>query len=89
MKLFAILLLLGSSGRPRSARHRIWVKRRHWRKFQELDRRRRAPSSAGNYAAAAQQYGEAACLVPKSARAFYGWASPKPPREIPGRAQGA
>lgn len=41
-------------------------------KFQELDRAAQNAFDHGQYAAAAQQYREAACLVPKSARAFYG-----------------
>jgi Flp pilus assembly protein TadD len=41
-------------------------------RFQELDRSAQAAMGAGQYAAAARQYREAACLVPKSARAFYG-----------------
>jgi tetratricopeptide (TPR) repeat protein len=41
-------------------------------RFQELDRAAQASFDGGRYAAAAQQYREAACLVPQSARAFYG-----------------
>lgn len=41
-------------------------------KFQELDRMAQSAFDRGQFAAAAQQYREAACLVPKSARAFYG-----------------
>jgi tetratricopeptide (TPR) repeat protein len=41
-------------------------------KFQELDREAQAAFDAHQYAAAAQRYRETACLVPKSARAFYG-----------------
>ena len=43
-----------------------------WARFQELDRSAQAAIDAGQYASAARQYREAACLVPKSARAFYG-----------------
>src|SRR5215472_3746603 len=41
-------------------------------KFQELDRAAQSAFDSGQYAAAAQRYREAVCLVPKSARAFYG-----------------
>ncbi len=41
-------------------------------RFQELDRAAQAAFDNGQYAPAARQYREAACLVPKSARAFYG-----------------
>ena len=41
-------------------------------KFQELDRQAQTAFDRGRYAAAAQQYREATCLAPKSARAFYG-----------------
>ena len=41
-------------------------------RFQELDRSAQAAMDSGQYAAAARQYREAACLMPKSARAFYG-----------------
>jgi tetratricopeptide (TPR) repeat protein len=40
--------------------------------FQELDRAAQAALNAGQYDGAARQYREAACLVPKSARALYG-----------------
>jgi tetratricopeptide (TPR) repeat protein len=41
-------------------------------RFQDLDRSAQGAMNSGQYAAAARQYREAACLVPKSARAFYG-----------------
>ena len=41
-------------------------------KFQELDRAAQSAFDTGQYGSAARQYREAACLVPKSARAFYG-----------------
>ncbi len=41
-------------------------------KFQELDRGAQSAFDRGQYAAAAQHYREASCLVPTSARAFYG-----------------
>jgi tetratricopeptide (TPR) repeat protein len=41
-------------------------------KFQELDREAQRAFDGGQYTAAAQRYREATCLVPKSARAFYG-----------------
>ena len=41
-------------------------------RFQTLDRAAQAAFDAGQFTAAARQYREAACLVPKSARAFYG-----------------
>jgi tetratricopeptide (TPR) repeat protein len=41
-------------------------------KFQDLDRAAQSAFDRGQFAAAAEQYREAACLVPKSARAFYG-----------------
>jgi tetratricopeptide (TPR) repeat protein len=41
-------------------------------RFQELDRAAQAAFDSGQYGPAARQYREAACLVPKSARAFYG-----------------
>jgi tetratricopeptide (TPR) repeat protein len=41
-------------------------------RFQELDRAAQAAFDSGQYGPAVRQYGEAACLVPKSARAFYG-----------------
>jgi tetratricopeptide (TPR) repeat protein len=41
-------------------------------RFQQLDQSALAAMDAGQYAAAVRQYREAACLVPKSARAFYG-----------------
>jgi tetratricopeptide (TPR) repeat protein len=41
-------------------------------RFQELDRAAQTAFEAGQYAAAAKHYRDAACLVPKSARAFYG-----------------
>ena len=41
-------------------------------RFQALDGAAQAAFDQGQYAGAAQQYREAACLVPKSARAFYG-----------------
>ncbi|HMC59694.1 MAG TPA: tetratricopeptide repeat protein, partial [Candidatus Solibacter sp.] len=41
-------------------------------RFQELDRAAQAAFDGGQYGPAARQYREAACLVPKSARAFYG-----------------
>jgi tetratricopeptide (TPR) repeat protein len=41
-------------------------------KFQELDRAAQSALDQGQFVAAARQYREAACLAPKSARAFYG-----------------
>ena len=41
-------------------------------RFQELDRAAQSAFDGGRYADAARQYREAACLAPKSARAFYG-----------------
>lgn len=41
-------------------------------RFQELDRGAQSAMEQGQFAAAARQYREAACLAPKSARAFYG-----------------
>jgi tetratricopeptide (TPR) repeat protein len=41
-------------------------------RFQEVDRAAQAAFDSGQYGPAARQYREAACLVPKSARAFYG-----------------
>ena len=41
-------------------------------RFQELDRAAQNSMERSQFAAAAAQYREAACLVPKSARAFYG-----------------
>ena len=41
-------------------------------KFQEVDRQAQAAFDRGQYAVAAQHYRDAACLAPKSARAFYG-----------------
>jgi tetratricopeptide (TPR) repeat protein len=41
-------------------------------KFQELDRAAQSAFDRGQFVAAAEQYREATCLVPKSARAFYG-----------------
>ena len=41
-------------------------------KFQELDRAAQSAFDRGQFAVAAEQYGSATCLVPKSARAFYG-----------------
>ena len=41
-------------------------------RFQELDRAAQTAFDAGRFAEAVRQYREAACLVPKSARAFYG-----------------
>src|SRR2546425_13296633 len=41
-------------------------------RFQELDRAAQSALDQGQFAAAARQYREAACLAPKSARAFYG-----------------
>src|SRR5436190_11938242 len=41
-------------------------------KFQELDRAAQSAFDRGQFIAAADQYRQAACLVPKSARAYYG-----------------
>jgi tetratricopeptide (TPR) repeat protein len=41
-------------------------------RFQELDRAAQASFDAGRYVAAAQQYRDAACVAPNSARALYG-----------------
>ncbi|MEO8126976.1 MAG: tetratricopeptide repeat protein [Bryobacteraceae bacterium] len=41
-------------------------------KFQQLDRAAQSAFDRGQFAAAAEQYREATCLAPKSARAFYG-----------------
>jgi Flp pilus assembly protein TadD len=41
-------------------------------RFQQLDRAAQSAFDSGQYGSAARQYREAACLVPKSARAFYG-----------------
>ena len=72
MKLFAILLLLGSILAAAECAPSSLGEKETLAKFQELDRRAQSAFERGNYAAAAQQYGEAACLVPRSARAFYG-----------------
>src|SRR5262249_29800075 len=41
-------------------------------KFQELDRAAQSALDSGQFDAAAQQYREAVCLAPQSARALYG-----------------
>src|SRR5207247_4043144 len=41
-------------------------------KFQEIDRQAQSAFDRGQYAIAAPRYHEAACLAPKSARAYYG-----------------
>ncbi len=41
-------------------------------RFQELDRQAQAAFEQNQYSAAAKLYREAACVAPKSARAFYG-----------------
>src|SRR5262245_35196243 len=72
MKILAALLLLstGASGAECVPSH--LGEKETLARFQELDRAAQAALDAGQYSAAVRQYREAACLVPKSARALYG-----------------
>jgi len=72
MKVLAALLWAGSIlGGAECAPSRLGEKETLQR-FQELDRAAQSAFDHGQFAAAAEQYHVATCLVPKSARAFYG-----------------
>ncbi len=70
MKLFALLLSVSAfaadcvPGNPNSPQTVA--------KFQELDRQAQSAFDGGRFAEAARGYREAACLVPNSARAYFG-----------------
>jgi tetratricopeptide (TPR) repeat protein len=72
MKVLAALLSLGSILTAAECPPSNLGEKETLAKFQDLDRAAQSAFDRGQFAAAAQQYREAACLVPKSARAFYG-----------------
>jgi tetratricopeptide (TPR) repeat protein len=71
MKALTAILLLGCGLRAECVPSHLGEKETLAR-FQELDRAAQAAFENGQYGTAARDYGEAACLVPQSARAFYG-----------------
>ncbi len=72
MKTLAAILLLSGGLRASDCLPSHLGEKETLARFQELDRAAQAAFDRGQYGPAAQQYREAACLVPKSARAFYG-----------------
>jgi tetratricopeptide (TPR) repeat protein len=69
----AIILLLASSGLRAAACQDIQLtEKERLAKFQQLDRLAEAAFEQKQYVDAARYYREAACVAPKSARAFYG-----------------
>ena len=72
MKILAAVLWLASSASAAECVPSQLGEKETLARFQELDRAAQRALDAGQYAAAARQYREAACLVPKSARALYG-----------------
>ncbi len=69
----AIILLLASSGLRAAACEEIQrTEKERLARFQQLDRLAEAAFEQRQYADAARYFREAACVAPKSARAFYG-----------------
>jgi tetratricopeptide (TPR) repeat protein len=72
MKVLAAIILLCSGLRAAECTAPHLGEKETLARFQELDRAAQSAFDGGKYADAARNYREAACLVPKSARAFYG-----------------
>lgn len=72
MKILAALLWAGSILYAAECAPSHLGEKETLQKFQELDRAAQSAFDRGQFTAAADQYRQAACLVPKSARAFYG-----------------
>ena len=72
MRIVVALLLAGSALIAAECAPSILGEKETLQKFQQLDRAAQTAFDRGQFAAAADQYREATCLVPKSARAFYG-----------------
>ena len=72
MKILAVLLWAGSIQGANECTPSSLGEKETLQRFQELDHAAQTAFDHGQFAAAAEQYREATCLVPKSARAFYG-----------------
>jgi len=72
MRIVVALLWAGSALIAAECAPSILGEKETLQKFQQLDRAAQTAFDRGQFAAAADQYREATCLVPKSARAFYG-----------------
>jgi len=72
MKILAALLWAGSLLSAAECAPSTLGEKETLAKFQELDRSAQSAFDRGQFAAAAEQYRSATCLVPKSARAYYG-----------------
>jgi tetratricopeptide (TPR) repeat protein len=72
MRLLIAILLVGSAQAADDCPQSHLDAKETLARFQELDRAAQSAFDGGRFADAARQYRDAACLVPKSARAFYG-----------------